>query len=127
MHRTISKWLLVPTLEGNTGGTFIRLASGKSASFEDCWCTRYIGTEQGTCVFGKVGVPEGCKWEMVEEPDLRFAGKSYWKSRTNNSVNTGRCSWRRAWEVLAMEKVSWKPTSKTRTPSKCHASNVDKP
>ena len=62
------------------GATFVRLAKDAKATFEDCYCTRYMGTQQGTCVFNKVNLPDGCSFEMVEEPFVQFDGKPYWKS-----------------------------------------------
>ena len=64
--------------QGNA--TFVNLAKGAKATFEDCYCTRYLETKQGTCVFNKVNVPEGCTYKMVEEPFAQFDGKPYWKS-----------------------------------------------
>ena len=60
--------------------TFVRLANGAKATFEDCYCTRYLEIQQGTCVFNKINVPEGCSYEMVDEPFVQFDGKPYWKS-----------------------------------------------
>jgi len=60
--------------------TFVRLGNGAKATFEDCYCTRYLGTQQGTCVFNTVNLPEGCSFKMVEEPFAQFDGKPYWKS-----------------------------------------------
>ena len=68
--------------QGNA--TFVNLANGAKATFEDCYCTRYLETQQGTCVFNKVNLPEGCSYEMVEEPFAQFDGKPYW--RTGNHV-----------------------------------------
>ena len=64
--------------QGNA--TFVNLANGAKATFEDCYCTRYLDIQQGTCVFNKVNLPEGCSYEMVEEPFAQFDGKPYWKS-----------------------------------------------
>ena len=64
--------------QGNA--TFVNLANGAKATFEDCYCTRYLEIQQGTCVFGKVNIPEGCSYQMVEEPFAQFDGKPYWKS-----------------------------------------------
>ncbi len=64
--------------------TFVRLAKGAKATFENCYCTRYLETKQGTCVFNKLNVPEGCSYEMVDEPFVQFDGKPYW--RTGNYV-----------------------------------------
>ena len=60
--------------------TFVRLAKGAKATFENCYCTRYLETKQGTCVFNKVNVPEGCSYEMVDEPFVQFDGKPYWRN-----------------------------------------------
>ena len=64
--------------QGNA--TFVNLANGAKATFEDCYCTRFLEIQQGTCVFGKVNIPEGCSYQMVEEPFAQFDGKPYWKS-----------------------------------------------
>ena len=64
--------------QGNA--TFVNLTNGAKATFEDCYCTRYLETQQGTCVFNTVGVPDGCSYKMVEEPFAQFDGKPYWKS-----------------------------------------------
>ena len=64
--------------QGNA--TFVNLANGAKATFEDCYCTRYLETKQGVCVFNKVNLPEGCTYEMVEEPFAQFDGKPYWRS-----------------------------------------------
>ena len=63
-----------------SGSTIARLADGCKATFNNCYCTRYFSQKQGDCVFSEIGVPEGCTYTMVEEPDLQFGGKSYWKS-----------------------------------------------
>ena len=60
--------------------TFVNLANGAKATFEDCYCTRYLETQQGVCVFNKVNLPEGCTYEMVDESFAQFDGKPYWKS-----------------------------------------------
>ena len=70
---------LVPT--AYTGSSiYVRLEEGCKATLEDCYCTRYIGVEQGVCVFSTITVPDGCTYEMVEEPFAQFYGKPYWKS-----------------------------------------------
>ena len=71
----------VPNARVNiSGGTFVRMADGLSAQIDDCYCTRFFAEKQGTCVFSTISVPAGCTYKMVEEPDLQFGGKSYWKS-----------------------------------------------
>jgi hypothetical protein len=64
----------------SNSATYVRLANGVKATFEDCFCTRYFGTAQGVCGFNKITVPEGCTYEMVEEPFGYFGGMPYWKS-----------------------------------------------
>jgi len=64
--------------QGNA--TFVNLAKGAKATFEDCYCTRYLEIRQGTCVFNTVNLPDGCSFEMVEEPFAQFDGKPYWKN-----------------------------------------------
>ena len=75
--------------QGNA--TFVNLANGAKATFEDCYCTRYLETQQGVCVFNKVNLPEGCTYEMVDESFAQFDGKPYWKSgnRVKLSVPEG--------------------------------------
>ncbi len=55
--------------------TFVRLGKNAKATFENCYCTRYMGTEQGDCVFSEINVPEGCSYKMVEEPFAQYNGK----------------------------------------------------
>ena len=60
--------------------TYVRLPNDVTSTFEDCFCTRYLGTAQGVCGFSEITVPEGCTYKMVEEPFAHFAGKPYWKN-----------------------------------------------
>lgn len=60
--------------------TFVRQASVVNSTFEECYCTRYLGTEQGKIVFNRIILPEGSTYEMEGEPTVKVGGKRYWEN-----------------------------------------------
>ena len=70
----------------NGGATFARMAGGTKLNLSDCYTTQVIesavSNRQGTVVFNRVLVPEGCSCMILDEPFVRFNGVDYWTSGT---------------------------------------------
>ena len=60
--------------------TFVRMASGVTCSFEECYYTARMGTDQGKCMFTEVLVPDGCTAEILGKPMMQRNGKNYYTS-----------------------------------------------
>ena len=60
--------------------TLVRTAPGVKCTFEECYYTMKMGTDQGQCMFSEVLTPEGCKAEILSEPKMQRNGKKYYVS-----------------------------------------------
>ena len=66
----------------NTCATFVRMPSGVESTFEKCYFTIRMGTQQGKCIFSEVEAAGDCKAEIISEPLIRLYGKKYYGSGT---------------------------------------------
>ena len=65
------------------GKTFARMAGGVELTLTDCFYTLPIGSnDQGTGVFKRIAVPEGCTITYLSEPSITFGREKYYTSGT---------------------------------------------